>query len=117
MNVLPIDDFCTLPSAAQPKRLMEFDELFQHQVDPPRRVGSHQVEFTFAAAEGRYAEVSDLAARESACCSFFAFDIEQRIGRGGDHQLALRVGVPASRNDVLDALMDRALAAIGQARP
>jgi hypothetical protein len=113
MNVLPIDDFCTLPTAAQPKRLMEFDELFRHQLDPPRRLGRHRVEFTFAGMEGRYAEVSDLVARESACCSFFEFDVEQRVGpEVNQEQLLLRVGVPASRDDVLDALMDRALAAL-----
>jgi hypothetical protein len=116
MNALRIEDFCTLPTAAQPLRLMEFDELFRRQADPPRRIGPHRVEFTFASAEGLYAEVSDLVARESACCSFFEFAIDQHTGPGVDEdQLVLRVAVPASRDDVLGALLDRASAAIDQA--
>jgi hypothetical protein len=109
MNALPIDDFCTLPTLARPERLMEFEELLQRQDEPPRRIGPHLVEFSFAAAEGLYAEISDLVARESACCSFFNFVIDH-----DQDQVALRVGVPASRDDVLEALMDRAVAAAGQ---
>ena len=114
MNALPIDDFCTLPTVARPERLMEFDELFRRQDEPPRRIGPHLVEFSFAAAEGLYTEVSDLVARESACCSFFDFVIDQRSQpRGDQDQVVLRVGVPASRDEVLGALMDRAVAAFG----
>jgi hypothetical protein len=111
VNALPIEEFCTLPSAAQPMRLMEFEELFRRQVSQPRRMGPHQVQFTFANADGLYGRVSDLVARESACCSFFQFMIK---AVEQDH-LVLRVGVPASRDDVLNALLDRARAAIDQA--
>jgi hypothetical protein len=107
---LPIEDFCTLPTAAQPKRLMEFLELFRRQVVPPRRIGQHRVEFSFANDDSLYAEMSDLVARESACCSFFEFTIE-RLAQ--DH-LVLQVRVPANRDDVLDALADHALAAISE---
>jgi hypothetical protein len=116
MDALPIEDFCTLPTTAQRIRLVEFDELFRRQANPPRRIGQHQLEFSFADAEGLYAEVSDLMVRESACCSFFDFMIDQRSRAGVQDQLVLRVGVPASRVDVLEALMDRAVAAVGEAR-
>jgi len=116
MDMLPIQEFCTLPTAAQPMRLLEFDELFRRQANPPRRIGQHQVEFSFADAEGMYAEVSDLVIRESACCSFFDFRIDQRSQTGVQDQLVLRVGVPANRDDVLEALMDRAVAAVAEAK-
>jgi hypothetical protein len=115
MDTLPIEDFCTLRTTAQRMRLVEFDELFRRQANPPRRIGQHQLEFSFADAEGLYAEVSDLMVRESACCSFFDFMIDQRSRAGVQDQLVLRVGVPASRADVLEALMDRAVAAVGEA--
>jgi hypothetical protein len=115
MNELHIADFCTLPTAAQPLRLLQFDELFRRQVHPPRWIGPHRVEFTFAGAEGLYAEVSDLVARESECCSFFEFAIDQHAEPAvqEDH-LLLRVGVPTNRDEVLQALTERALTAIGR---
>jgi hypothetical protein len=113
MNTWNVADFCTLPVASQPLRLMEFDELFRSQIKPPRRIEAHRVEFTFANANGLFAHVSDLVARETACCSFFEFTINQHAQDATDQdQLVLRVGVTASRDDVLEALTDRALAAI-----
>jgi len=116
MDALPIEEFCTLPTTAQPMRLLEFDELFRRQVHQPRRIGPHRVELRFANADGLYAEVSDLVARESACCSFFEFMIDQPSQAGDQDQLVLRVSVPVSRDDVVEALMDRAAAAVGEAR-
>jgi hypothetical protein len=110
VNTLPIEDFCTLPTAAQPIRVKKFDELFRYQVSQPRRIGPHRVEFSFPSADGLSAQVSDLVARESACCSFFEFTIETV----DQDRLVLRVGVPASRVDVLQALTDRAAAAFGE---
>ena len=112
MNPWIAEDFCTLPVAAQPLRLMEFDELFRGQIRPPRRIDAHRVEFTFANTSGLYAHVSDLVARESACCSFFEFTINEDALADQDH-LMLRIGVPASRDDVLEALTEQAYAAIG----
>jgi hypothetical protein len=68
------------------------------------------VEFSFPSADGLSAQVSDLVARESACCSFFEFTIEAV----DQDRLVLRVGVPASRVDVLKGLTDRAAAAFGE---
>jgi hypothetical protein len=115
MDLLPIDDFCTLPAAALPARLTEFDELFRRQVSAPRRIGPHRAEFTFASVDSLYAQVSDLVARESACCAFFEFTIDQRSQTSAEDQLVLRVGVPQTYDDVLQTLMDRAAAAINEA--
>jgi|tagenome__1003787_1003787.scaffolds.fasta_scaffold20989471_4 hypothetical protein len=116
MDASSVDDFCTLPMAAQLGRLSEFDELFRRQVAAPRWIGLHRLEFTFASVEDLPADVSDLVARESECCSFFDFVIDQRAGRAlNEDQLLLQVGVPSSRADVLGALLNRALAAIAQA--
>ena len=112
MNPWIVEDFCTLPVAAQPFRLMEFDELFRGQIRPPHRIDAHRVEFTFANANELYAQVSDLVARETACCSFFEFTINEGALADQDH-LVLRIGVPASREEVLEALTARAHAAIG----
>jgi hypothetical protein len=112
MNPWIVEDFCTLPVSAQPFRLMEFDELFRGQIRPPRRIDAHRVEFTFANANDLYAHVSDLVARETACCSFFEFTINRDAPADQDH-LMLRIGVPASRDEVLEALTERALAAFG----
>lgn len=116
MNAWTVEDFCTLPTPAQPFRVMEFDELFLSQVGPPRRIGPDRVEFSFANADGLYAPMADLVARETACCPFFEFTIaEHPPGAAGEDHLVLRVGVPASRVDVLEALTDRAVAASGTA--
>ena len=113
MHAWIVEDFCTLPVAAQPLRLMEFDELFRSQIRPPRRIDAHHVEFGFASANGLYAHVSDLVARESACCSFFEFTINEHAQDAADQDhLVLRVGVPANRDDVLEALTERAFAAM-----
>jgi hypothetical protein len=115
MWALPIEDFCTLPAAALPARLMEFDELFRRQVSAPRRIGPHRAEFTFADTEDLYAQVSDLVARESACCSFFEFRIDQCSQPSAKDQLVLRVGVPQTYDDVLETLLDRAAAPVNEA--
>lgn len=116
MNDLHIADFCTLPTAAQPFRLLEFDELFRRQVHPPRWIEPHWVEFTFANVEGLQAEVSDLVAREAECCSFFDFAIDQHTEPAtNDDHLVLKVGAPATRDDVLLALTERAVTAMGEA--
>lgn len=116
MDALPIRGFCSLPAADQPMRLMEFDELFRRQVAPPHRIGPYRAEFRFGSADGLHAKVSDLLARESECCSFFDFMIDQRAERRVNRdQLLLQVGVPASRTDVLEALLNRALAAVAKA--
>jgi hypothetical protein len=93
---------CTLPSADRPLRVAEFDELFAAAVRDVHRSGPTELALTLAAAPGRADLVRDLTRRETECCSFFTFRLED-----GD-PLRLRVTVPPAHTDVLDALAQRA---------
>jgi hypothetical protein len=93
---------CTLPTAERPLRLAEFDDLFTRSVRSVRRAGPTHLSLTLAAAPGRAEAVRDLARRETACCSFFTFQVEDA------DPLRLEVMVPAAYAGVLDALADRA---------
>jgi hypothetical protein len=97
-----VPDACTLPPATRPLRLAEFDELFATAVSGVQRDGPTGLALTLAAAPGRADLVRDLARRESMCCSFFTFRVED-----GD-PLRVQVTVPPAHADVLDALAVRA---------
>jgi hypothetical protein len=101
-------DFCTLPTAARPVRTAEFKDLFAGQLAAPRWISPHQTEFRFGG--DLHDQVSDLVARETACCSFFDFSMtyepDEAVPRSS---LVLRVGVPADRRDVLKALTKQAV--------
>jgi hypothetical protein len=94
---------CTLPTAEQPLRLAEFDDLFATALRGQQRISPTELRWRLdGAAEIR---ARDLTARESSCCSFFAFTVEPDAG-------AVNVGVrvPPAHVDVLDALAERAAA-------
>ena len=95
-------DACTLPTAERPLRLAELAALFAASA---RTVSSDQdgVRIHLVGAPGLRARVEDLAARETACCSFFSFGIE-----GEDDDLVLTVAVPQERRSILDGLAARA---------
>jgi hypothetical protein len=95
-------DACSLPTEERPLRLAEFDQLFASSA---RRVSSdeHGVRIHLVGAAGLRAQVENLAARETACCSFFAFSVE-----GGDDDLVLGIAVPYEHRPILEALADRA---------
>jgi hypothetical protein len=97
-----VPDACTLPSAEQPLRLAEFDELFAAAVRGVHRDGPTELTLTLAAAPGRAELVRDLVGRETECCSFFTFRLDD-----GD-PLRLHAAVPPPYADVLDALAERA---------
>jgi hypothetical protein len=94
---------CTLPTADQPSRLAEFDDLFATALRGQRRVSPTAMHWEFdSKAE---ATVRDLTARENSCCSFFSFV----YGPAGD-VLELDVEVPVAHVEALDALEARAAA-------
>ena len=95
-----VPDACTLPTAEQPLRVAEFDGLFATAVRPAVRPAPDTLEIGLPA--GAAAAAQDLMARETACCSFFAFTLRT----SGDEAL-LEVRVPASQLAVLDALQQR----------
>ena len=94
---------CSLPTAEQPLRLAEFDELFASAVRGMERVDPLRVRLDLRPEPEVAARAADLVVRETACCSFFSF----ALGATGG-QLALDITVPAGHVDVLDALAARA---------
>jgi len=97
---------CTLPTAEQPLRVAEFDALFAVLLAADRR-GPAWLRLRLRADAGVADSTADLTARESACCSFFAFE----IGTIGPEVL-VDVRVPDSRYEVLDGVERRAQAAL-----
>jgi hypothetical protein len=91
---------CALPTAEQPLRVAEFDAVFATAVGPPRRPAPGRLEVVLAVDAEPV--VRDLVARETACCSFFAFTVLP-----GTDGTALAVEVPAAHVEVLDALQGR----------
>ena len=92
---------CTLPAVEQPLRVAEFDALFATAVRPAERTGpTTLVVHLPASAEST---VRDLVAQETACCSFFSFDV-----RASDDATDVVVQVPEQHSPVLDALATRA---------
>lgn len=95
-------DACTLPTAERPLRVAEFDDLFA-SVTAVERLTPTLLRLDLAGDDGLLETARDLAARETACCSFFTFTIE-----GTDQNLTLDISVPPDRRDILDALAERA---------
>ncbi len=103
---------CTLPTAEQPLREAEFDALFAEAVQAVHRPGRTRLLLDLLFAPDNAARASRLAARESACCSFFTFTLTV-----ADGVMGLEVQVAEQHVKVLDALQARAEAAAGQAGP
>jgi hypothetical protein len=113
-----VPDACTLPTAQQPPRLAEFDTLFITAVVAVETVSATHTRLRLAGPAGLAATVRDLAARETACCSFFTFTVTPATGNDTDGEaLDLDVEVPAAHVDVLTALAGRARALAAGATP
>jgi len=91
-----------MPTADRPLRLAEFDALFAAAVRGVEHGDSH-VRLHLTGDEGLVDQVRNLTERESTCCSFFTFGIV-----GTDEALTLEVSVPPARQEILDALAERA---------
>ena len=91
---------CTLPLLERPLRLEEFDTLFAHDLTTQERLSPTVLRWRLdPRVEGAARE---LAARETACCSFFTFDFAA-VGNA----LQVDVHVPPAHVKVLDALAAR----------
>ena len=114
-----VPDACTLPTVERPLRLAEFDELFAATVES-ERVNERRLRLVLADRIGLAGRVGlagsglagagglahwarDLAARESECCSFFAFTVTSRP----PDRVVVDIEVPIGHVDVLDALAQR----------
>lgn len=100
---------CTLPTPEQPLRLAEFDELFT-AVREVHRTAPDRLRLKLADSPGRKEAVQDLVARETLCCSFFTFTVNDQDG------LILDVSVPPQQIEVLDAIVQRASLLSGRKR-
>jgi hypothetical protein len=109
-------DACTLPTAEQPLRVAEFDDLFATSLTAVVRApGAATRARLLLAGDAELRErVQRLADAETACCSFFTFTVTSLPG-GDRGTVALDIEVPAARVDVLTALIDRAERARGAA--
>ncbi len=92
-----------MPTAEQPLRLNEIDELFGTVVRSVQRVDDLRLRLQLQPDPVVAARTADLIVRESACCSFFTFTLTATEGR-----LALEVAVPPAHVDVLDGMLMRA---------
>ncbi|WP_063058090.1 hypothetical protein [Nocardia sienata] len=104
-----VPDACTLPTVEQPIRTAEFDRFFTEAVRSVRRPGPARLELVLTG--GTEPAAQELAARESSCCSFFAFDFITTA-----EGAVMGVGFPAAYIEALDAFAARAQAAVGGAR-
>lgn len=113
MFVVP--DACTLPTAARPLRVAEFEALFAAALRSVHRLDQRHVRMQLAGEAGLTARVLDLTARENECCGFFDFavrPVESQVGEA----LTLEIEVPAAYADVLDGLARLAEAAAADGR-
>jgi hypothetical protein len=101
---------CTLPTAEQPLRVAEFDVLFATAVRPAERTSATTLLVHLPA--DAVSTIRDLIARETACCSFFSFDV-----RASDSVTDVLVQVPEQHSAVLDALSERAESARANTAP
>jgi hypothetical protein len=104
---LDVPDACTLPTAERPLRLAEFDHLFATAVHDVEAVSRTHARLRLAGPDGLTAWVRDLTARETECCSFFAFTITPEPAGEGE-AMVLDIEVPAGYADVLGSLAGRA---------
>lgn len=102
-----VPDACTLPTAERPLRLAEFDELFATAVREVVQVDATHTRLHLTGPAGLAARVRDLTARETECCSFFAFTTTPRPA-AEDEAVVLDIEVPAAHADVLASLAERA---------
>jgi hypothetical protein len=101
---MEIPDACILPTADRPLRLAEFDALFAtslREVEPITTTGARM---RLAGPAGLEATVRDLTARETECCSFFAFTVTREATDDGE-AVTLDIEVPARYADVLASLI------------
>jgi hypothetical protein len=105
-----VPDACTLPTVEQPLRRAEFDDLFAHDVLAVHRDSPQRLRLELAPSPEVVSRVAGLAARETGCCSFFAFDVAIADGTA-----SLTVETGPEHEAVLAALAARAQARIGTA--
>ena len=92
---------CTLPATDQPLRVAEFDDLLADAT--AERAAPERLTFRLEPTPEVAARAAGLAARETACCSFFTFALTVAAG-----ELTLDITVPPAHAAILDAIEGRA---------
>jgi len=93
---------CTLPTEAQPLRVREFDALLATVVRSAQRIGPLTLRVDLLPTPEVAATVANLLVRETACCSFFTFNLV-----ASDGSLELDITVVPRQTAVLDAISER----------
>jgi hypothetical protein len=93
---------CTLPTAEQPLRVAEFDDLFATAVTGAERAEPGRLTLRLEPTPEVAATAARLAVEEAGCCSFFTFALTTAGGR-----LTLDITVGPAHTGVLDALAAR----------
>jgi hypothetical protein len=104
-----VPEACTLPTAEQPSRLAEFDELFAAALRGITTTGPTRARLELAGPARLAETVRDLTARESSCCSFLTFTVTAPAT--DEETVILEIEVPPEYADVLAALVRRAAGA------
>ena len=110
--VLADDDWvpaaCTLPTAEQPLRRAEFDDLFADDVISVTQLSPLEVLLELRAEAEVAGRAARLAAKETGCCSFFTFRLTI-----ADGSVSMTVSTEPAHEAVLSALGSRAQAKCG----
>jgi hypothetical protein len=96
--------------AERPLRAAEFTALFAASLQSLERIDETHLRLVLVSDESLAATIADLTARETECCSFFAFTITELADR-----TLLDVAVPTAHRTVLDGLARHAAGAAGLA--
>jgi len=99
---------CTLPTAQQPLRRAEFDDLFAGDVLSVSQVSPLQVRLELRPDAEVAARAASLAAKETGCCSFFTFGLTITDGT-----VSVTVSTEKEHGTVLAAFGARAQAKVG----
>lgn len=97
---------CALPTVERPLREKEFESLFAASLTRAVRTSPTTADLTLTIES--VTQARDLAARESSCCSFFAFGVHE-MGA----EAVMSIAVPHAYVPVLDALVRSARVAAG----
>lgn len=103
-----VPDACTLPTAEQPLRVREFEDLFAGALTAvSTRPDGRSLRLVLTDDPGVYETAADLAARETECCSFFLFNVTR-----GSGTVTMDVRVDEKHVDVLGGVERMARSAL-----
>lgn len=100
---------CTLPTMEQPVRRAQFDDLFTQDVISVEQPAAGILRLELRAVPDVAARAAGLAARETACCSFFTFNLTITEGKIG-----MVVSTEPEHEPVLAALAASASSRVGR---